>query len=67
MHVSSPQQQQSSSLGEFTTDCGVNANKLYNSDNINVAPGVDNGAHHTHDEQLMNTMVECINTGQECQ
>lgn len=33
----------------FTTRCGVNANKVHNSDNIIVAPGVDNGAHHTHD------------------
>jgi len=48
-NANSPQQQQSASLGKFTTDCGVNANKLYNSDNIIVAPGVDNGAHHTHD------------------
>ncbi|WP_371576044.1 DUF1996 domain-containing protein [Streptomyces sp. NBC_01314] len=48
-NVNGPQQQQNASLGKFTTDCGVNANKLYNSDNIIVAPGVDNGAHHTHD------------------
>ena len=48
-NVSSPQRQQNASLGKFTTECGVNANKLYNSDNIIVAPGVDNGAHHTHD------------------
>ncbi|MGW0846270.1 DUF1996 domain-containing protein [Streptomyces sp. NPDC002787] len=48
-NVKSLQQQQNASLGKFTTDCGVNANKLYNSDNIIVAPGVDNGAHHTHD------------------
>lgn len=48
-NVNSPQQQQNASLGEFTTECGVNANKLYNTDNIIVAPGVDNGAHHTHD------------------
>ncbi|MFF4983846.1 DUF1996 domain-containing protein [Streptomyces sp. NPDC001046] len=37
------------STGTFTTRCGVNANKLYNSDNVIVAPGVTNGAHHTHD------------------
>ncbi|MFE7767358.1 DUF1996 domain-containing protein [Streptomyces sp. NPDC057438] len=48
-NVNSPQRQQNASLGKFTTECGVNANKLYNSDNIIVAPGVDNGAHHTHD------------------
>ncbi|MFF6981349.1 DUF1996 domain-containing protein [Streptomyces sp. NPDC008343] len=48
-NVSRPQQQTGASLGKFTTDCGVNANQLYNSDNIIVAPGVGNGAHHTHD------------------
>ncbi|MFJ8145441.1 DUF1996 domain-containing protein [Streptomyces sp. NPDC096048] len=37
------------STGSFTTDCGVNENNLFNSDNLIVAPGVDNGAHHTHD------------------
>ncbi|MHC3453524.1 MULTISPECIES: DUF1996 domain-containing protein [Streptomyces] len=39
----------SGSKGSFTTKCGVNENKLYNSDNIIVAPGVANGAHHMHD------------------
>ncbi|MFJ7767278.1 DUF1996 domain-containing protein [Streptomyces sp. NPDC097107] len=37
------------STGSFTTNCGVNKNNLFNSDNLIVAPGVDNGAHHTHD------------------
>ncbi|WP_328338091.1 DUF1996 domain-containing protein [Streptomyces violaceus] len=37
------------STGTFTTSCGVNENDLFNSDNLIVAPGVDNGAHHTHD------------------
>ncbi|MGZ3115144.1 DUF1996 domain-containing protein [Streptomyces sp. H62] len=37
------------STGTFTTDCGVNENNLFNSDNLIAAPGVDNGAHHTHD------------------
>ncbi|MBD0837201.1 DUF1996 domain-containing protein [Streptomyces sp. TRM68416] len=39
----------SGSRGSFVTKCGVNENNLFNSDNIIVAPGVDNGAHHTHD------------------
>ncbi|MEG3626349.1 DUF1996 domain-containing protein [Streptomyces poriticola] len=39
----------SGSQGSFTTFCGVNENNLFNSDNLIVAPGVDNGAHHTHD------------------
>ncbi|MFG2310761.1 DUF1996 domain-containing protein [Streptomyces sp. NPDC048566] len=37
------------STGTFSVECGVNENKLYNTDNIIVAPGVGNGAHHTHD------------------
>ncbi|QKZ16294.1 DUF1996 domain-containing protein [Streptomyces chartreusis] len=48
-NVKSPRKQRGASAGRFTTQCGVNENKLYNSDNIIVAPGVDNGAHHTHD------------------
>ncbi|WP_053912570.1 DUF1996 domain-containing protein [Streptomyces sp. SCSIO 75703] len=39
----------SGSRGTFTTDCGVNENNLFNSDNVIAAPGVGNGAHHTHD------------------
>ncbi|WSQ12875.1 DUF1996 domain-containing protein [Streptomyces sp. NBC_01231] len=48
-NVQNPLGQRGASQGAFTTRCGVNANKVYNSDNIIVAPGVDNGAHHTHD------------------
>ncbi|WP_217236335.1 DUF1996 domain-containing protein [Streptomyces sp. AC555_RSS877] len=48
-NVQNPRTSRGASKGAFTTRCGVNANKLYNSDNIIVAPGVDNGAHHTHD------------------
>ncbi|GAQ51343.1 DUF1996 domain-containing protein [Streptomyces acidiscabies] len=48
-NVRSPRTSRGASTGTFTTRCGVNANKLYNSDNIIVAPGVGNGAHHTHD------------------
>ncbi len=40
---------QSGSGGSFTTACGVNANGLFNSDNVIVAPGVSNGAHYFHD------------------
>ena len=42
-------QSSKASKGTFVTKCGVNANKLYNSDNVIVAPGVTNGAHHVHD------------------
>lgn len=45
----SPQGQDNASRGEFVTSCGVNANGLFNSDNVIVAPGVTNGAHHMHD------------------
>ncbi|WP_369037307.1 DUF1996 domain-containing protein [Streptomyces adonidis] len=45
----SPSQQGNASRGTFSTSCGVNANGLFNSDNVIVAPGVSNGAHHFHD------------------
>ncbi|MDX3387472.1 DUF1996 domain-containing protein [Streptomyces niveiscabiei] len=48
-NVKNPPRLRGASQGVFTTRCGVNKNKLYNSDNIIVAPGVTNGAHHTHD------------------
>lgn len=44
-----PRPQNGASTGEFVTSCGVNANGLFNSDNVIVAPGVTNGAHHFHD------------------
>ncbi|MEU0341316.1 DUF1996 domain-containing protein [Streptomyces bobili] len=44
-----PRKSRNASTGTFTTSCGVNANKNYNTDNVIVAPGVTNGAHHTHD------------------
>ncbi|MFD5816976.1 DUF1996 domain-containing protein [Streptomyces sp. NPDC127038] len=37
------------SAGVFSSSCGVNANKKFNTDNVIVAPGVSNGAHHLHD------------------
>ncbi|MGK9458851.1 DUF1996 domain-containing protein [Streptomyces sp. G6] len=64
------------STGTFTTDCGVNENNLFNSDNLIAAPGVDNGAHHVHDyvgnqdndafssdEDLANADTSCQNQG----
>ncbi|WP_369033355.1 DUF1996 domain-containing protein [Streptomyces adonidis] len=48
-NVSAPARSAKASKGSFVTKCGVNANKLYNSDNVIVAPGVTNGAHHVHD------------------
>ncbi|MET9357592.1 DUF1996 domain-containing protein [Streptomyces sp. NPDC006617] len=64
------------STGSFTAVCGVNENNLFNSDNLIVAPGVDNGAHHTHDyvgnqdnsafssdEDLANADTSCQNQG----
>lgn len=44
-----PRPQDGASTGQFVTSCGVNANGLFNSDNVIVAPGVTNGAHHFHD------------------
>ncbi|MFJ5528615.1 DUF1996 domain-containing protein [Streptomyces sp. NPDC093261] len=44
-----PRQLANASTGTFITRCGVNANKNHNTDNVIVAPGVANGAHHLHD------------------
>ncbi|WP_078606519.1 DUF1996 domain-containing protein [Streptomyces violaceorubidus] len=41
--------QKKASTGSFATSCGVNAEGLFNSDNLIAAPGVSNGAHHFHD------------------
>ncbi|GAA3305836.1 DUF1996 domain-containing protein [Streptomyces cinereospinus] len=64
------------SRGSFTTKCGTNANDKHNSDNVIVAPGVTNGAHHLHDyvgnqnndafasdEDLANAATTCRNQG----
>jgi hypothetical protein len=44
-----PRTSPNASKGAFKTRCGVNAEGRHNSDNVIVAPGVGNGAHHTHD------------------
>ncbi|MEV0174594.1 DUF1996 domain-containing protein [Streptomyces sp. NPDC050803] len=44
-----PPLQDDASRGTFATSCGVNEGGLFNSDNVIVAPGVSNGAHHFHD------------------
>ncbi|WP_328936240.1 MULTISPECIES: DUF1996 domain-containing protein [unclassified Streptomyces] len=48
-NVNAAQDQADASRGTFVTACGVNENGLFNSDNVIVAPGVTNGAHHFHD------------------
>ncbi|MGW1542088.1 DUF1996 domain-containing protein [Streptomyces sp. NPDC002309] len=48
-NVAAPPLADGASRGTFTTSCGVNAGGLFNSDNVIVAPGVTNGAHHFHD------------------
>lgn len=48
-NVQPPPNRRGASRGTFTTSCGVNAKGLFNSDNVIVAPGVANGAHHMHD------------------
>ncbi|WP_338898665.1 DUF1996 domain-containing protein [Streptomyces sp. TG1A-60] len=66
----------SGSTGSFTTSCGVNENNNFNTDNLIVAPGVDNGARHTHDyvgnqgntgfasdQDLANADTSCQNQG----
>ncbi|MEW2130835.1 DUF1996 domain-containing protein [Streptomyces sp. NPDC005435] len=48
-NVPNPAKGSDASTGTFTSECGVNENGLRNSDNVIVAPGVSNGAHHFHD------------------
>ncbi|MEU6066984.1 MULTISPECIES: DUF1996 domain-containing protein [Streptomyces] len=48
-NVQTPAPQSDASRGSFSSSCGVNANGVFNSDNVIVAPGVSNGAHHFHD------------------
>ncbi|MEU9790102.1 DUF1996 domain-containing protein [Streptomyces sparsogenes] len=48
-NVKEPQNQNGASTGSFVSECGVNEQAIRNSDNVIVAPGVGNGAHHTHD------------------
>ncbi|MEU3982121.1 DUF1996 domain-containing protein [Streptomyces sp. NPDC026672] len=48
-NTQNPPRQADASRGTFSSSCGVNAGGLFNSDNIIVAPGVSNGAHHFHD------------------
>ncbi|MFE7124512.1 DUF1996 domain-containing protein [Streptomyces sp. NPDC057617] len=48
-NVNQPRQRRGASKGTFTTDCGRNEAGKFNSDNVIVAPGVTNGAHHMHD------------------
>ncbi|MEU5538686.1 DUF1996 domain-containing protein [Streptomyces sp. NPDC020362] len=75
-NVPNPPQQADASRGTFVSECGVNANGLFNSDNVIVAPGVSNGAHHFHDyignqsnnafasdEDLANADTSCVDKG----
>lgn len=48
-NVNAPRNQQQASRGTFVSRCGRNENGHFNSDNVIVAPGVTNGAHHVHD------------------
>ncbi|HEY9372539.1 DUF1996 domain-containing protein [Streptomyces sp.] len=48
-NVRKPRLRSGASRGTFTTNCGRNENGKFNPDNVIVAPGVSNGAHHMHD------------------
>ncbi|GAA0563689.1 hypothetical protein ADL28_43660 [Streptomyces violaceusniger] len=48
-NVKNPRTRANASRGTFSSRCGRNENKHFNSDNVIVAPGVSNGAHHMHD------------------
>ncbi|GAA2491004.1 DUF1996 domain-containing protein [Streptomyces gobitricini] len=75
-NVRSPRKFQGASRGSFTTNCGRNENGKFNPDNVIVAPGVSNGAHHMHDyvgnqandafasdDDLANGRTTCRNQG----
>lgn len=48
--VRQPRRTRAASTGVFTSSCGTNAGQKHsNPDNVIVAPGVQNGAHHIHD------------------
>ncbi|NUK91517.1 DUF1996 domain-containing protein [Streptomyces lunaelactis] len=48
-NVAEPRVRSDASRGTFKSRCGRNENKHFNPDNVIVAPGVSNGAHHMHD------------------
>ncbi|MFJ3925934.1 DUF1996 domain-containing protein [Streptomyces sp. NPDC090022] len=48
-NVRTPARGPGASTGSFSVNCGRNENKHFNPDNVIVAPGVSNGAHHMHD------------------
>jgi hypothetical protein len=52
-----------SSDGRFTSQCGRNAERHLNADNVLISPGVRNGAHHTH-EYLGNTTTDAFSTSE---
>ncbi|MFJ7072070.1 DUF1996 domain-containing protein [Streptomyces sp. NPDC098781] len=75
-NVAAPALTNDASRGTFATSCGVNENGLFNSDNVIVAPGVSNGAHHFHDyignqsndafasdDDLANAETSCVDQG----
>ncbi|GAA2431714.1 DUF1996 domain-containing protein [Streptomyces lavendulocolor] len=75
-NVRNPRKLQGASRGTFTTNCGTNQNGKFNPDNVIVAPGVSNGAHHMHDyvgnqandafasdDDLANGQTTCRNQG----
>ncbi|WP_336318312.1 DUF1996 domain-containing protein [Streptomyces lavendofoliae] len=75
-NVRTPRKSRGASRGTFTTSCGTNQNGKFNPDNVIVAPGVSNGAHHMHDyvgnqandafasdDDLANGQTTCRNQG----
>ncbi|MGW1773835.1 DUF1996 domain-containing protein [Streptomyces sp. NPDC002104] len=48
-NVRRPAARPGASTGSFSVECGRNEERHLNPDNVIVAPGVSNGAHHMHD------------------
>ncbi|MEU1409570.1 DUF1996 domain-containing protein [Streptomyces sp. NPDC005728] len=60
-NVQEPSPGPNASTGTFQSSCGVNADRHLNPDNVIVAPGVSNGAHHMHD-YVGNLTVDAFST-----
>lgn len=60
-NVRTPAPSAGASSGSFSSQCGRNENGHFNPDNVIVAPGVSNGAHHMHD-YVGNTSTDAFST-----
>ncbi|MFJ7204346.1 DUF1996 domain-containing protein [Streptomyces sp. NPDC098789] len=62
-NVRTPAPSSRASTGSLAVNCGRNENRHLNPDNVIVAPGVGNGAHHMHD-YVGNKTTDAFSTNQ---